>query len=67
MRRTSYPICEECGDEINPNKYDDCDQYFISNDRVLCKECVKKEIEEMMQYNFQQVAEALGIYTVEVE
>ena len=60
MRR--YPVCENCGDEINPNRYDDCDYTYNG----LCKECAKKQILEDMKIDFEMVCRVLGYEVLEV-
>lgn len=64
MRR--YPHCEECGGEINPNKYEDCERYYLSNGRVLCRECFLSEAEEYLERNTEDFARAVGAAIVEV-
>ena len=37
MRRVKFPHCVKCGAELNPNKYDDCEKYYLTDDGVMCK------------------------------
>lgn len=55
-----YPICDECGLEINPCKYDDCEKYFISDGRILCKECFIEESIEYIKTNLNEFANIIG-------
>lgn len=59
-----YPVCDGCGGEINPNRFDGCEEYFVSNGLTLCAECMRKEIEDL---DLQILTEALGIQRIEVE
>lgn len=61
-----YPICEACGGEINPNRYDGCEACYISQGRVLCRECLIAEAEEFVEQNTEDFARAVGIQVVEV-
>ena len=65
MRR-KYPICDNCGAEINPNKYEDSDHYYLSNGKILCKECFQKESEEYLETNTDDFAALVGASVVEV-
>lgn len=67
MRRRAYPLCERCGGEINPHKYDDCQKYYISNGMTLCKGCFQREAEEYIESNLDDFAALVGAGVVEVE
>lgn len=56
-----YPVCDQCGGEINPNKYDDCEKYFISGGRTLCKECFIEESIEYIKTNLNDFAGLMGV------
>ena len=61
-----HPHCEECGGEINPNKYEDCERYYISNGRALCRECFLAEAGEYLERNTDDFARAVGAAVVAV-
>lgn len=56
-----YPVCENCGGEINPVRYDDCEKYFISDGRILCKECFIEESIEYIKTNLNEFANIMGV------
>lgn len=66
-RKRKYPICEDCGAEINPHKYEDCEYAVISNGREICKDCFIREATEFMEINTKQFAELIGAEIVEME
>lgn len=66
MAARKYPVCEECGDEINPMLYEDCGCYYINNGRVLCAECFRAEIRELLEHSPATVAEMIGAAVVEL-
>ena len=35
MRRVKFPHCVKCGSELNPNKYDDCEKYYLTDDGII--------------------------------
>lgn len=54
------PICEKCGGQIDPYQYDGCDMYFISDGRILCKECFIEEETEFLRDNTVEFARLIG-------
>lgn len=62
--RTHYPICDKCGAEINPNKYEDCDRYYIDQSGPLCRDCFMKEAEEYIRLNLDGFAAMVGVPVV---
>lgn len=67
MARNNYPICSECGDEINPNRYEDCEQLFIVGDDGLCKSCFLQWLkDEWLDGDLEGLATAIGVRTVEL-
>lgn len=67
MRRRAYPICDKCGAEINPNKYEDCEKFYISDNETLCMDCFKEQAEEYVRLNLDDFAALVGAGVVEVE
>lgn len=55
-----YPYCERCCDEINPEKYEDCEEYYVTDEGILCKECFKKHVNEILDVSPDQIAQLLG-------
>ena len=37
MRRVKFPHCVKCGAELNPNKYEDCEKYYLTDDGIMCR------------------------------
>lgn len=66
MRR-SYPVCNMCEVEINPNKYEDCERSYIVEGKAICEDCFKEWLLEWFSINPADVAEALGVEVVELE
>ena len=64
--RTHYPICDKCGAEINPNKYEDCDRYYIDQSGPLCRDCFMKVAVELMRLNLVGFAAMVGVPVVRV-
>ena len=56
---SKYPYCERCGDEINP-KYEDCQEYYITDDGIMCRECFKEHAQELLDESPDQIAQLLG-------
>lgn len=56
-----YPVCDRCGIEINPNKYDDGDRAYISRGETLCRECFLKDADEYIHLNTDDFAELVGV------
>lgn len=67
MRRRAYPICDKCGAEINPHKYEDCEKFYISDNETLCMDCFKEQAEEYVRLNLDDFAALVGADVVEVE
>ena len=66
MRRRAYPICDKCGAEINPHKYEDCEKFYISNHEALCRDCCLEEQEEYLRLNLDDFAELVGATVTEL-
>ena len=66
MKRLKFPVCDKCDAEINPDKYDDCEQYYIVEGETLCKDCFKDWLLEWAELNLDDVAELAGVPVVEV-
>lgn len=64
--RAHYPICDKCGAEINPHKYDDCEKFYISNHETLCRDCFLEEQEEYLRLNTDDFAALVGAGVVEL-
>lgn len=63
----AYPVCEQCGGEINPNKYEDSDRcYELPDGSVLCRECFILREEEYMRINTDDFAALVGVKVVGV-
>lgn len=60
-----YPICEVCGGEINPRKYDGCETYFVSQGQVLCRDCFIDEAQAFLTLDPEAFARAIGVQVVE--
>lgn len=59
-----YPICANCGGEIDPTRYDGCESYYITKDGPLCRECFMKEAEEYIRLNLDGFAAMVGVPVV---
>lgn len=66
MKRLSYPVCAKCDAEINPNKYDDCEQYYLVGHEIFCKDCFKEWLLDWVESNLDDVADIVGVPVVEV-
>lgn len=66
MRRRAYPICDKCGAEINPHKYEDCEKFYLSDNETLCMDCFKEQAEEYVRLNLDDFAEMVGVTVTEV-
>lgn len=66
MKRLRYPACANCDAEINPVKYDDCEEYYLVEGEIYCKDCFKEWLEEWIELNLNDVAELAGVPVVEV-
>ncbi len=66
MKRRTYPHCDKCDAEINPNKYEDCEQYYLVGRDVYCKDCFKEWLMDWLETNLDDVAEFAGVPVVEV-
>lgn len=66
MKRRTYPHCDKCDAEINPNKYEDCEQYYLVGRDVYCKDCFKDWLMDWLETNLDDVAEFAGVPVVEV-
>ena len=66
MRRKKYPICAVCDTEIDPNKFDGCDKYYMVGGEIMCKDCFKDWLLDWIEINMDDVAELAGVPVVEV-
>lgn len=66
MKRVKFPHCVKCGAELNPQKYDDCEKYYMTGDGVTCKECFFEDELEWMKDNLDEFASLVGVPVVEV-
>lgn len=66
MKRLTYPVCTKCDAEINPHKYEDCEQYYLVEGENMCKDCFKDWLLDWIQTNLDEVAFAIGVPVVEV-
>ena len=66
MKRLTYPVCANCDAEINPYKYEDCEQYYLVGEEVYCKDCFKSWLAEWIELNLEDVATLAGVPVVEV-
>ena len=66
MKRLKYPVCDNCGAEINPTKWDDCEQYYLSGGEAMCKDCFMDWLHNWVESNLDAVTELAGVYVVEV-
>ena len=67
MKRNKFPFCCKCGNEINPVKYDDCEKYYLTDGRVMCKDCFLDDSRDWLESNLDEFAELVGVPVVEVE
>ena len=65
--KINYPICDKCDAEINPNIWDDCEKYYLIEDKVHCRECFIAWVEDWLRTSPDEVAFALGVEVVEVQ
>lgn len=66
MKRTKYLHCDKCDCEINPNKWDDCEKYYVVGEEVYCKDCFKDWLRDWIDSNLDEAADAIGVPVVEV-
>lgn len=65
MKRIKYPVCSECGDEINPIKYDDCEKYYQMDDgEILCRDCFIKREKKFLELSADDYADLIGVRVV---
>ena len=65
MKRIKYPVCSECGDEINPIKYDDCEKYYQMDDgEILCRDCFIKLEKKFLELSTDDYADLIGVRVV---
>ena len=67
MRRVKFPHCVKCGSELNPNKYDDCAKYYLTDVGIMSKACLLDDSREWLESNLDEFAELVGVPVVEVE
>ena len=66
MKQMQYPTCANCGAEINPNRFDDCEKYYMVGGEIMCKVCFKDWLLDWIETNMDDVAELAGVPVVEV-
>ena len=59
-----YPICANCGGEIDPTRYDGCESYYITKYGPLCRECFIEQEEEYLRLNTEEFAALVGAQVV---
>ena len=52
---------------MNPNKYDDCEKYYLTDDGVMCKDCFLEDSIEWLESNLDEFAELVGVPVIEVK
>ena len=62
--RRHWPVCEKCGGEINPLKYDGCEKYYRTDDGTVCEECFLAESMDWVKLNLADFAELTGVDVV---
>ena len=67
MRRVKFPHCAKCGSELNPNKYDDFEKYYLTDDGIMCKDCFLEDSIEWLKSNLDEFAELAGVQVIEVK
>lgn len=67
MRRVKFPHCSKCGSELNPNKYDDFEKYYLTDDGIMCKDCFLDDSRDWLESNLDEFAELVGVPVIEVE
>ena len=65
--RKKYPVCARCDQEIDPNRFDGCDRYFVVGGEIYCEECFKDWLSDWMQTNLEDIAVLVGVPVVEVK
>ena len=65
MKRIKYPVCSECGEEINPQKYDDCEKYYLTEKgEPLCRSCFIKREKKFLELSTDDYADLIGVRVV---
>ena len=67
MKRSKFPFCCKCGNEINPVKYDDCEKYYLTDDGIMRKDCLLEDSIEWLKSNLDEFAELVGVPVIEVK
>lgn len=67
MKRRQYPRCVECEVELNPNFYDDCEKYYLTDDGPLCKYCFIEREKDWLDQNPDEYAELMGVPVIRNE
>ena len=67
MKRVKFPHCSKCGAELNPNKYDDREKYYLTDDGIMCKDCFLEDSIEWLKSNLDEFAELVGVPVIEVK
>ena len=67
MRRVKFPHCVKCGSGLNPNKYDDCEKYYLTDDGAMCKDCFLDDSRDWLESNLDEFAELVGVPVIEVK
>ena len=67
MKRSKFPFCCKCGNEINSVKYDDCEKYYLTDDGIMCKDCFLDDSRDWLESNLDEFAEFVGVQVIEVK
>ena len=67
MRRVKFPHCVKCGSELNPNKYDNCEKYYLTVDGIMFKDCFLDDSRDWLESNLDEFAELVGVPVIEVK
>ena len=52
---------------MNPNKYDDCEKYYLTDDGIMCKDCFLDDSRDWLEINLDEFAELVGVQVIEVK
>ena len=66
-RRIKYPVCSQCGHELNPRLEDDCEKYYLVGGEIYCKYCFQDWLKDLVDDDLDVLADALNIVKVYTE
>ena len=66
-KRIKYPVCSQCGHELNPVLEDDCEKYYLVGGEIYCKYCFQDWLRDLVEDEPDLLADALNIRMVFVE